>query len=126
MNELSLSTIQNGKWKMLEMDGKKQRLLNMKLINIVSRFRNLTILRLLIPDLIYSQLDFLFENCTKLIKLTICSHKAHFISEIQNIKANCKHIESIQLALQHEQTAICSQSLRNLCSLLPGVSVEVI
>lgn len=126
MEELSLSNVQIGRWNMLQIHSKEQRLLNMKLINMVSRFRNLETLHLLVPDLNYSNLKFIFECCTKLTEVSICTHGFHFISEIFNIKKNCKQIKILRLVFQHVNAIIRSKPLQSLCKVLPGVSIDVV
>lgn len=126
MEEFSLTNVNAGRWNMLQVHSKEQRLFNMKLINTVSRFRNLATLHLLIPDLNYSNLRFMFESCAKLTDLSICTHGFHFMSEIINIKNNCRQIKRLQLVFQHVNAIIRSKSLQNVCKMLPEVSIDMI
>lgn len=126
MESLSITNIQHGQWNMLQVHSKAQRLLNMKLIYLVSRFRNLAALTLLVPDLNYSSLKFVYESCTKLTDLSICTHGFHFITELQNVKRNCKEIKRLRLVFQHSKAIIQSKPLQGLCKMLPGVSIDVI
>lgn len=123
---LSLTNLHNGKWNILAIHSKEQRLLNVKLINIVSRFRNLTKLHLIIPDLICSNLQYLFECCTKLTELAICSQGIQYNSELNNVKENCPSIKRIVLVIQRDKAPLRAQLLQNMYRLLPGVSIQVV
>lgn len=111
---------------MLQIHSKAQRRLNMQLINIMSRLRNLNKLHILIPDLNYSNLQYIFESCAKLNELTICTHGFHFISEIQNLKENCRQIKKLRLVFEHANAVFRTQPLESICKILPGVAFEVI
>lgn len=123
---LSLSNLHSGKWNILAIHSKEQHLLNVKLINIVSRFRNLTKLHLIIPDLICSNLQYLFECCTKLTELAICSQGVQYKSELKSVKENCRSIKKIVLVIQRDKAPLNADLLRNMYRLLRDVSIQVV
>ncbi|XP_055298410.1 uncharacterized protein LOC129566472 [Sitodiplosis mosellana] len=76
--------------------------------NVAMRFRNLTTLNFCVPDIEETNTKYLFESCTKIVKLTMgCSYydinNNNWRRTIKNIKENCKHLEVIQMISNYFQ-----------------------
>lgn len=93
-----------------------------ELINIVSRFRKLTILQLIVPGVERSDTKYLFENCTDLMQFGVWCN-GEFLSEeiFKHVKKNCLQIGTIQLF----GLRICEKVVQKLRQILPDVSIEV-
>lgn len=103
---------------------KEQKQINLKLVNLLTRFSNLTTLHLLINDVENSNTEFLFESCTKLITLSICCiGNAHTIKMFNDIKSNCEQIKCIRMA--SENSTFEEQFLKKICKLFPQASISV-
>lgn len=126
MQELTISNLRNGKWNTMAVHSKEQRLLNVKLINVISRFRNLNKLHLLVPDLISTNLDYLFECCTKLTDLAVCTKGIQFRNEVLNIKRNCPFIRNITLLIERNKSPMNEYLLQNIFKLIPDATIQVI
>lgn len=75
----------------------------LKLTNIVVRFRHLIALHLHVNGIEESNFKFLFENCLKLVDLTISVQESFEFDKYSElcriVKLNCKRIENIQLVV---------------------------
>lgn len=80
---------------------KSDDLMHMMLINVISRFRNLTTLNLIVAYMEYMNIKYLFENCTKLEKLSVAFEPDFDFTSAQRmfdcVRKNCKQIRVIQL-----------------------------
>lgn len=80
---------------------KSDDLMHMMLINVISRFRNLTTLNLIVAYMENTNIAYLFEHCTKLIKLSVAFESDFDFNNAKRmfrcVKDNCKQIETIQL-----------------------------
>lgn len=76
-------------------------LMHMMLINVISRFRNLTTLNLIVAYMENMNINYLFEHCTKLVKLSVAFESVFDFDKatrmFKSIKDNCKQINTIQL-----------------------------
>lgn len=101
-----------------------QQLVN--LISILSRCRNLTTLRLIIPDFEYVYRN-LFEHCAKLVHLNVdCTRDLRTLNMLFNTKENCKDIESIQIVLSSNKSSITDPDfLKQVPQTLPGVTISL-
>lgn len=80
---------------------KSDDIMHMMLINVISKFRNLNTLNLIVAYMENMNIRHLFEHCTKLTKLSIAFESNFDFNNAKRmfmcIKENCKQIETIQL-----------------------------
>lgn len=75
--------------------------MRMMLINVISRFHNLQALNIIIPYIERVNINHLFENCRKIVKLSLAFEAGYKIEKakdmFQCVQKNCKEIQHIQL-----------------------------
>lgn len=80
---------------------KSTSLMHMMLINVISKFRYLTTLHLIVAYMENSNIKHLFEHCTKLVKLSVAFESDfHFVNAkrmFEHVRQNCAQIKAIQL-----------------------------
>lgn len=95
---------------------------NIELVSIVSRFRNLTTLYLVVCGVDCCHTKYLFENCTKLVTFGVwCWGELRTEEMFDHIHANCQQINTIRLF----GIGIFRNLLQDLRRMFPDVSVEV-
>lgn len=118
MQELSLNNTQTSTKNMQEKKDKSKQRSSLKLVNILMRFRNLSILHLLIIGAGKWKTKHLFENCTKLIELAICDST---IKMFHQVKKNCLQINFIRVVESQENQT----TWKAIHKLFPRASFEV-
>lgn len=100
VTEFTIGTYE-GLMKMIAVD-EVDEVKRMRLINIISRFSNLTVLNVLVDRIERGNFQYLFENCTKLVKLSIFYDNMHTngdygIPMLKCLKNNCKQLKVLNL-----------------------------
>ncbi|XP_031629532.1 uncharacterized protein LOC116344861 [Contarinia nasturtii] len=101
MNEVACGRVKEFTVGGYEDRSKSDDLMHMMLINVISRFRNLTTLNLIVAYMENMNIKHLFENCTKIVKLSVAFESDFDFSNAQRmfecVRKNCKQIAVIQL-----------------------------
>ncbi|XP_055296435.1 uncharacterized protein LOC129565502 [Sitodiplosis mosellana] len=97
---------------------------NQHLVRLVTRFRNLSTLRLLVRGVEKNNTQLIFENCAKLVHLSICCNESS-AAMFGQIKKNCKQIESIGIVSEPKSNAFERNFLKKVYGLFPKGVVEL-
>ncbi|XP_055297473.1 uncharacterized protein LOC129566013 [Sitodiplosis mosellana] len=99
-----------------------------RIVYMITRFRNLTTLNFLLPKIVITNTKYLFESCTKLVKLLL-SFDCHFDTDdlrrmLRHIKLNCKHLEEIQILDDRDQ--VNNDLVTEISNTFPRVKFSII
>lgn len=96
--------------------------MNAELIFLVTRFRKLKKLYLIVRGVDCFDTRFIFENCTDLIEFGFwCWGRSETDEMFKHIKRNCQHIKTIRLF----GVGIFHKHLQKLRQMFPDVSIDV-
>lgn len=97
-----------------------------KVVNMSMRFRNLITLNLVCSSLEKTNVEYLFQSCTKLRKLSLRNASDYESDEWQRIvrciKEKCKQLELIQCEQQSSENSY--SALKDLSDAMPNVDVK--
>lgn len=100
----------------------------LKIINIAVRFRNLTTLSLMENGIGNLNTKYLYQSCTKLVKLSLNTDDYIDIDEwrkiLRHIKENCKQLEIIQL-IQTDRD-FYQDLMITIVNLLPNIKLNMV
>lgn len=126
MKVLSLNNNTVETWKKDAQYDRKQYRSYLKLFNILTRFRSLTALHILLPGVsrLNPHAQNIFEFLPRLTTFEICCHKNGYGTGefFRNVMKNCKEIECIKIfGLTH---SIDSKQLQEVRNLFPNAKVS--
>lgn len=93
-----------------------------ELVQLIARFRNLSTLRLLVRGIGKQNMQSLFENCTKLVRLSICYNGNTDMFDW--IETRSQQIESIEVVSEIKCNELSHDFMRKVQALLPGGAIE--
>lgn len=102
--------------------------LNTLVINTAIRFRNLTTLNLITPNIERTDTKHLFKRCRKLIKLSLMYETIEeFRQMLKHVKENCKQLKVLQLVRENEYTTKFEERyLEYVSRLFPNIEMRLI
>lgn len=112
----------------------------MMLVNVISRFHNLKALNIIIPYIERVNVKHLFENCTKIVKLSLAFEAGYDFEKVKEmfecVQKNCKEIQHIQLVQRafsevdgnefDDEEEYHEDFLKMVFDLFPGAAIDVV